>query len=93
MVVSHSDFAQFFIGRELNPSLGWLDLKSFNELRPGLMLWGLIDISAACEQAVRRGGECTDSMLLVVFFQLLYIADGIYNEVRPAQPSFPDPYC
>ncbi|KAF7790592.1 hypothetical protein EIP86_001548 [Pleurotus ostreatoroseus] len=70
----------FFIGRELNPSIGSFDLKSFNELRPGLILWGLIDISMACEQAMRRGGSPTDSMMLVVLFQLLYIADSLYNE-------------
>lgn len=74
---------QFFIGRELNPSIGGLDIKSFNELRPGLILWALIDISMACAQAVRRGGHVTDSMWLVLGFQLLYVADSLYYEVRP----------
>lgn len=74
---------QFFIGRELNPSIGSFDIKSFNELRPGLILWFLIDISMACEQAVRRGGltEITDSMWLVLAFQGWYVADGLFNEV------------
>ncbi|KAF9267816.1 ERG4/ERG24 ergosterol biosynthesis protein [Marasmius fiardii PR-910] len=72
----------WFIGRELNPSIGSFDIKSFNELRPGLILWALIDISMACEQAVRRGGlaNVTDSMWLVLLFQIGYVADGIYNE-------------
>ncbi|RDX53389.1 ERG4/ERG24 ergosterol biosynthesis protein [Lentinus brumalis] len=70
----------FFIGRELNPSIGSLDLKSFNELRPGLMLWALVDIAMACTQAVRRGGHITDSMWLVVLFQCWYVADALYNE-------------
>ncbi|KAG5647001.1 hypothetical protein DXG03_001725 [Asterophora parasitica] len=72
----------FFIGRELNPSIGSLDLKSFNEIRPGLILWALIDISMACEQAVRRGGldKVTDSMWLVLAFQIWYVADALYNE-------------
>lgn len=72
----------FFIGRELNPSIGSFDIKSFNELRPGLILWVLINISMACEQAVRRGGflQVTDSMWLVLCFQFLYVADGLYNE-------------
>ncbi|TFK48660.1 ERG4/ERG24 ergosterol biosynthesis protein [Heliocybe sulcata] len=73
----------FFIGRELNPSIGSLDLKSFNELRPGLILWVLIDISMACEQAVRRGGSIanvTDSMWLVLTFQSFYVIDALYNE-------------
>ena len=73
---------QFFIGRELNPSIGSFDIKSFNELRPGLILWALIDISMACEQAVRRAGGVTDSLWLVLVFQILYVADGLYNEVR-----------
>lgn len=36
----------------------------------------------ACEQAVRRGGSVTDSLWLVLAFQILYVADGLYNEVR-----------
>jgi len=70
----------FFIGRELNPSIGSFDIKTFNELRPGLILWVLIDISMACEQAVRRGGTITDSMILVLLFQGWYVIDGLYNE-------------
>ena len=76
---------QFFIGRELNPTVGALDVKSFNELRPGLILWLLVDISMACEQAVRLG-TVTDAMALVVAFQGLYVLDALYNEVR-SRPS------
>ncbi|KAI8986073.1 ERG4/ERG24 ergosterol biosynthesis protein [Trametes punicea] len=70
----------FYIGRELNPSIGSFDLKSFNELRPGLILWMVIDIAMACEQAVRRGGSITDSMWLVLGFQCWYVFDALYNE-------------
>ncbi|TFK93060.1 ERG4/ERG24 ergosterol biosynthesis protein [Polyporus arcularius HHB13444] len=72
----------FYIGRELNPSIGSFDLKSFNELRPGLILWALIDVGMVCEQAIRRGGfaKVTDSMWLVVAFQLFYVIDALYNE-------------
>lgn len=35
----------------------------------------------ACEQATRRAGSLTDSMWLVLFFQIWYVADGLYNEV------------
>lgn len=70
----------WYIGRELNPSIGSFDIKSFNELRPGLILWALIDISMACEQASRRGGWPTISILLVCAFQLFYVVDGLYNE-------------
>ena len=68
--------------------IGSLDLKSFNELRPGLILWALINISMACEQYVRRAGTITDSMILVLGFQLWYIADAVYNEVPPFSSSF-----
>ncbi len=85
---------KFFIGRELNPSIGSLDLKSFNELRPGLMLWALVDIAMACTQAVRRGGQITDSMWLVVLFQCWYVADALYNEVgQPALDPVTVPRC
>ncbi|KAF5390773.1 hypothetical protein D9757_004544 [Collybiopsis confluens] len=76
----------WYIGRELNPSISIFgaefDIKTFNELRPGLILWALIDISMVCEQAVRRGGfgGVTDSLWLVLLFQFGYVADGLYNE-------------
>ncbi|KAK0466753.1 ERG4/ERG24 ergosterol biosynthesis protein [Desarmillaria tabescens] len=72
----------FFIGRELNPTIGSFDIKSFNEVRPGLILWTLLDLSMVCEQAVRRGGfgNVTDSMWLVLLFQGGYVADCLYNE-------------
>ncbi|EGN94675.1 hypothetical protein SERLA73DRAFT_187724 [Serpula lacrymans var. lacrymans S7.3] len=69
----------FYIGRELNPSIGSFDIKSFNELRPGLILWTLVNISMACEQTVRTGGV-SDAMWLVLLFQGWYVADGLYNE-------------
>jgi len=72
------------MGRELNPSIGSFDVKYFNELRPGLILWTLINISMACEQATRRGGltQITDSMWLVLAFQAWYVGDALFNEVR-----------
>jgi hypothetical protein len=79
---------QFYIGRELNPTVRSLDIKSFNELRPGMILWLLIDISMACAQATRLGGHITDSMILVLFFQGLYIMDALYNEVSHPAYNF-----
>jgi delta14-sterol reductase len=79
------------MGRELNPSIGSFDIKSFNELRPGLILWVLVDISMACEQATRRGGlhRITDSMWLILAFQTWYVADGLYNEVNATSLGAP----
>lgn len=70
------------MGRELNPSIGSFDIKSFCELRPGLIGWVVINISMACEQASRNGGAITDSMLLICLFQGFYVADALYLEVR-----------
>lgn len=36
----------FFIGRELNPRIGSLDLKEFCELRPGLIGWAVLNLGA-----------------------------------------------
>ncbi|KAH7103387.1 ERG4/ERG24 ergosterol biosynthesis protein [Auriculariales sp. MPI-PUGE-AT-0066] len=69
----------FFIGRQLNPEIGSLDIKSFNELRPGLILWFLIDISMICEQTVRLGRP-TASMLLSAIPQMFYVVDALYFE-------------
>lgn len=73
--------AKFWMGRELNPSIGSFDIKTFNELRPGLILWMIIDISMACEQYTRLG-KLTASMVLVVVFHSFYVIDALYNEVR-----------
>ncbi|KAG9119791.1 erg24, C-14 sterol reductase [Ceratobasidium sp. 392] len=71
----------WFIGRELNSRIGSFDIKSFNELRPGMILWLLINISSACAQVASRPVLYpTDSMILVLMFQSAYIIDGIYNE-------------
>ena len=69
------------MGRELNPIIGSLDLKSFCELRPGLIGWLVINISMACEQATRNSGAITDSMLLLCLFQGWYVVDALYLEV------------
>jgi hypothetical protein len=52
-----------------------------------MILWLLIDMSMACAQATRLGGRITDSMILVILFQGLYIMDGLYNEVGPSPDS------
>ncbi|KAG8707710.1 erg24, C-14 sterol reductase [Ceratobasidium sp. 423] len=71
----------WFIGRELNPSIGSFDIKSFVEIRPGLILWFMINLSSACKQLTHRGTWYpTDSMMLVVLFQGVYIVDALYNE-------------
>ncbi|SOV06722.1 probable ERG24 - C-14 sterol reductase [Ustilago sp. UG-2017a] len=69
-----------FIGRELNPRIGSFDIKSFNELRPGLILWAILDISCACHQYIQLHRRVTDSMILVCAFHLWYVADALFME-------------
>ena len=69
----------FFIGRELNPRLGGVDLKQFCELTPGLLLWGLFNGCFAAMQWATEG-RLRASMLLVVAFQGLYIFDALMCE-------------
>jgi Delta14-sterol reductase len=69
----------FFMGTELNPRVRRLDLKFFCETRPGLVLWALFTLSFAAAQWDRHH-TITAAMLLVVAFQLLYVADCLYHE-------------
>jgi len=74
----------FFIGRELNPRIGSLDLKFACELRPGLIGWLVINLGMATKQYLNRkaagGGSISLSMLLVVLFQGAYVWDAVYQE-------------
>lgn len=80
----------FFIGRELNPRIPIpsgipliggqvIDIKVFNELRPGLLGWIILDLTFAAQQ-YRQHGFLTDSMILTAAFNTLYALDGIYVE-------------
>ena len=56
----------WFIGRELNPRVtfpffGEIDIKSFMELRPGMVGWIMINLAFAAKQ-YRTHGFITDSM-------------------------------
>ncbi|GAA93938.1 uncharacterized protein L969DRAFT_43901 [Mixia osmundae IAM 14324] len=69
----------WFIGRALNPRIGSFDIKTFNEIRPGLILWLLLDLALAAKQYADIG-RVTDSMVLVVLFHAVYVFDALYNE-------------
>ncbi|KAM0753211.1 ERG4/ERG24 ergosterol biosynthesis protein [Meredithblackwellia eburnea MCA 4105] len=72
-------FYNWFIGRPLNPRIGSFDIKSFNEMRPGLILWVIIDIAMLARQYATIG-RVTDSLLLVAAFHGWYVFDAEYNE-------------
>ncbi|XP_069036304.1 delta(14)-sterol reductase TM7SF2 [Lepisosteus oculatus] len=69
----------FFMGHELNPRIGFFDLKYFCELRPGLIGWVVINAAMLMKEAELRGGPSV-AMLLVNGFQLLYVTDALWNE-------------
>lgn len=69
----------WFIGRELNPRIGEWDIKLFCELRPGLLLWFLLNLSCLQRQ-FQKIGYITNSMILVNLLQFIYIIDGVLNE-------------
>jgi protein-S-isoprenylcysteine O-methyltransferase Ste14 len=69
----------FVAGVALNPRFGRFDLKFFCEGRPGLILWVLFDLSFMAAQWERHG-RVTVPMLLVVGFQVLYVADAFVHE-------------
>lgn len=69
----------WFLGRELNPRLGPLDVKLFCELRPGMLLWLLINLSCLHHDFLQTG-RFNNSLLLINILQGLYILDGVLNE-------------
>ncbi|KAJ1442950.1 ergosterol biosynthesis ERG4/ERG24 family-domain-containing protein [Ochromonadaceae sp. CCMP2298] len=69
----------FFIGRELNPRWGSLDLKQFCELRPGLIGWVVINMGMAAKQLTKTG-SLSMSMVLVNLLQGFYVWDALYCE-------------
>ena len=70
----------FFMGRELNPRMGPIDLKFFCELRPGLIGWIMLDFSFIAEVMV-NGQFPSTALVLVTAFHALYVADALYHEV------------
>lgn len=69
----------WFIGRELNPRIGYWDIKLFCELRPGMLLWFLLDLGCMQHQYLQLG-HITNTLLIVTCFQSFYIFDGVLNE-------------
>jgi hypothetical protein len=79
-ILFQSILFQFMIGRELNPRIRDFDIKFFVELRPNLIGWLLMDVCMAAKQYTNIG-RLTNSMVLVLIAQVLYIVDALYNEV------------
>lgn len=69
----------FFIGQELNPRVGNFDLKFFCELRPGLIGWLMLNVVMLTE-AYNKTNTFPPALTMVVAFQALYVADGLWFE-------------
>ncbi|KAI5847777.1 ergosterol biosynthesis ERG4/ERG24 [Morchella snyderi] len=72
-------FYDWFIGRPLNPRIHNLDLKSFCELRPGMIMWPILNFAFLAHQ-YNTHRYVSDSMVLVNVFQFWYVFDALYNE-------------
>jgi len=72
-------FYDFWMGRELNPRIGSLDLKEFCELYPGLTLWAILNLAMAYKQYTTIG-YVTNGMILVNLFQFIYVLDAHISE-------------
>lgn len=73
-------FEAFFLGVARNPrGPTGFDLKFFCEARPSLFAWVLLDVMLAWEQ-LRRTGEVSPAMAIVVSSQLVYLLDYLAHE-------------
>ena len=71
----------FYLGKELNPRLGYLDFKYLCELRPGLMAWILLDL-VYVTKAILEHDNFPLTLILVTVCHGIYVADALYFEVN-----------
>ncbi|EON63431.1 hypothetical protein W97_02658 [Coniosporium apollinis CBS 100218] len=74
----------WFIGRELNPRVkipfcGEVDIKSWMELRPGMLGWILLNLAFVAHQ-YKNYGTVTASIIIVTVAQAIYVLDALYME-------------
>lgn len=67
------------MGKELNPRTLWIDWKFFCELRPGMFLWGLLNIAHLVKMSESEGGV-SGEMMFLCFAQFVYIVDSVWFE-------------
>lgn len=82
--VSGNMLYDFYIGRELNPPVtipgfGKVDIKTFMEVRPGLLGWVILDLAFIMKQ-YKTYGIITDSIILTTIFHTLYVLDCFWWE-------------
>lgn len=78
----------FFMGRQLNPRIASFDIKSFCELRPGLIGLVIIDLAMLLDMYEETNGATNGALLLICSFHFLYVVDALWFE--GAMLSTPD---
>lgn len=76
---SGNPFYDFYMGIELNPRVGLIDLKLFFNGRPGIVAWTMINLSFAFAQ-YQRYGTVTNAMILVNLLHALYVLYFFWKE-------------
>jgi len=74
-----SFFYDLWMGLELNPRIGFFDIKIFAIGRIGMIGWAVVVASFTAKQ-YELFGELSNSMILLVIFQFIYIADWAWKE-------------
>jgi len=69
----------YCLGTELNPRIAGFDVKIFVIGRIGMIGWGLVILSLAAAQ-FDNFGHLSNSMILVVILQLVYVIDWAWKE-------------
>lgn len=70
----------FFMGRELNPRCGPVDIKFFCELRPGMIGWVLLNLVFVAQDCAANGGSPNKALLMVTAFQAWYVGEALWFE-------------
>ncbi len=80
--ISGRPIQDFFLGSGHNPRVPprtGFDLKVFCEIRPGLILWAVLNASFAWVQ-YQKYGYVSTAMILVNLLQFIYVFDCFWNE-------------
>lgn len=75
---SGTSIYDFWVGRELNPRIGALDLKFMCELRPGLIGWSLLNWAFVVKSY--QSQSFTVAIAIIALFESWYVLDGLTIE-------------
>ena len=79
-LLTDSILYNFFVGRELNPRVGTLDIKVFALLRMGLISWVALN-AIYLMRHYKDNGAIPLAPALLAAFQIFYVLDALWFEV------------